>query len=147
VVPYTRMSSASFCLGGSYRLSAISAFTGSTIQYYCNSRKPEAGRESQAPGCTPTFCMGSLCNIYIIPMILIISDMHPCCDSFPRHFNAYLTRVSYIPVMLATEWMGTHILTVKRPLGNPSCTLSCNRFKPASWKLFFQCKSDLERRS
>jgi hypothetical protein len=112
---------------------------------YYNSRKPEAGTESQAPGCMIPH--SSPVSLYPTDsMVVIISD-GIVLVSFPRYLNAYLTNVSYVPVVPATEWMGTHILTVKRPLGNPSCTLSCNRLKPASRKTFFQCKSDLERRS
>jgi hypothetical protein len=62
---------------------------------------------------------------------------------FLRHFNAYLPSVIHVLVSM-TEWKDTHILTIKRPLGSPSCTLSCNRVKPALRKTIFQCKSDLD---
>jgi hypothetical protein len=76
----------------------------------------------------------------MLPLISEAAQLTP----FLRHLNAYLTRIVYVLAFSMIEWEDTHILTIKRPFGNPSCTLSCNRFKPALRNTVFQCESDLD---
>lgn len=105
---------------------------------YYNSRKPEEVTESEASGCIVLHSAPVPCNVQSLWYYSLANA--PCLCRF--HFNAYLGSHNVL-VISETEWMVTHILTVKS-LSVIRPAPSWNRSKPASQKIIFQYKSDLE---
>jgi hypothetical protein len=98
-------------------------------------RKPRCGLRDASAATTPRNIQSP-----IPPLINEAAQLTPSL----RHLNAYLPRVVHVSAFSITKWKDTHILTIKSPFGNPSCTFSCSRLKPALRNIIFQCESDLD---